>query len=54
MTERTTNMEKTNCELQGEIFPNGSVTCRGDQCMKCSDGNWSLDNYEFTVSSIQD
>lgn len=47
-------MEKTSCQLQGEIFPNGSVTCVGDQCMKCSDGNWSLDNYEFTVSSIQD
>lgn len=54
MTERTTNMEETSCELQGKIFPNGSVTCIGDQCLKCSDGNWRLDNFEFTVSGVQD
>jgi len=54
MTERTTNMEKKSCELQGRIFPDGSVTCVGDQCMRCSDGNWSIDDFEFTVSSVQD
>jgi hypothetical protein len=47
-------MEKKSCELQGKIFPNGSETCIGDQCIKCADGHWESDNFEFTVSSVQD
>ena len=46
MTERTKNMDKKSCEFQGKVFPNGSVTCIGDQCIRCSDGNWVPDEFE--------
>ncbi|MFZ0945241.1 MAG: hypothetical protein ACLPQX_11595 [Syntrophobacteraceae bacterium] len=39
-------MEKTSCELLGEIFPNCSVACIGDQCIRCYDGNWGPDEFE--------
>ena len=47
-------MEKTSCEFQGETFPNESVTCVGDQCIRCSDGAWRPDDFEFTLSGVQD
>jgi hypothetical protein len=40
-------MEKISCEFQGRIFPNGSVTCIGDQCIQCSDGNWGPNEFEL-------
>jgi hypothetical protein len=40
-------MEKNSCEFQGRIFPNGSVTCIGDQCIQCSDGNWGPNEFEL-------
>jgi hypothetical protein len=46
MTERKTNMEDKSCEFQGKIFPNGGVTCIGDQCIQCSDGNWGPNEFE--------
>jgi|GEM_PF-1023837 hypothetical protein len=54
MTERTKNMEKKSCELQGRSFPNGSVTCPGDQCIRCADGNWGPYDFGFILSSVQD
>ncbi len=39
-------MEKTSCEFQGKIFPDGGVTCIGDQCIQCSDGNWGPNEFE--------
>ena len=47
-------MKNTNCEFEGRIFQDGSVTCIGDQCIRCSDGNWKPDDFEFTLSSVQD
>jgi hypothetical protein len=48
------DMEKEHCELGGRIFINGSTACMGDQCLRCSDGKWKPDDFEFAVSSTQD
>src|SRR5208337_5429811 len=52
MTERATNMEKTNCELQGRIFPNGRVTCIGDQCMQTPFGCRSVSMFESSPRTV--
>jgi len=43
---RMTNMEKKSCELQGNIFPNGSVTCMGDQRMQTPFGWQSISKFK--------
>lgn len=42
-------MEKMSCEFKDKIFPDGGVTCIGDQCIQCSDGNWGPNEFELKL-----
>ena len=50
--ERTTNMEKKSCEFRGKMYPNGSVTCVGDQCIQCVDGRWGPNEFEAELRKM--
>ena len=49
---RMTNMEKKSWELQGNIFPNGSVTCMGDQRMQTPFGCRSISNFKSSRRTV--
>ena len=47
--ERITDMEKASCEFKDKIYPNGSVTCIGDQCIQCCEGHWGPNEFELEL-----
>lgn len=47
--ERTTIMEKASCEFKDKIYPHGSVTCIGDQCIQCREGHWGPNEFEVEL-----
>jgi hypothetical protein len=40
-------MEKSECILEGEQYPDGREVCMDDRCMRCSDGKWEPDEFEI-------
>ncbi|MGA2228689.1 MAG: hypothetical protein ABSH41_30005 [Syntrophobacteraceae bacterium] len=42
-------MEKASCEFKDKIYPNGSVTCIGDQCIQCHEGHWGPNEFELEL-----
>lgn len=43
-------MEDTSCEL-GDIFQEGSMTCAGELCLRCSGGIWEPEEPEDIESA---
>ena len=42
-------MEKASCEFKDKIYPHGSVTCIGDQCIQCREGHWGPNEFEVEL-----